>query len=251
MYAGYSRYDGIFNIVNSDDMITGFPFDEWGFTRYGQTASFSIKDDYENQWNSLTGKDYQSIDSVDDAFKGFLDEVVSRNSCYEASIAQRYRVNRYKENDGVIYDIFDSYPDCVKSSCIVDNQYIYQKPEFLLNYFAAVASNSASPFDFICLDVARYLENAKKDLLVELGVDIDWVIGIFVELELDDIIALVQQGNVSLGYQYIAGYKNLIYASAATIEIIQSTVTAVYNQINHSHNQLTYVIIADQITAIG
>lgn len=50
-----SSYRSIFNIVNSDDFVPCLPMTNWGYTRYGRTASSSIASYYENEWEELTG----------------------------------------------------------------------------------------------------------------------------------------------------------------------------------------------------
>ena len=55
--ASAERYDCIFNLVNSNDFVPMLPMTEWGFTRYGKTASVDA-----SQWASLiktaTGETY-------------------------------------------------------------------------------------------------------------------------------------------------------------------------------------------------
>lgn len=54
-----SSYDTIFNIVNVDDFVPCLPMENWGYTRYGRTASVSIDANYEKEWEKLTGiRDY-------------------------------------------------------------------------------------------------------------------------------------------------------------------------------------------------
>lgn len=50
-----NTYSSIFNIVNSDDFVPCLPMEDWGYTRYGKTASSSIASNYETVWENLTG----------------------------------------------------------------------------------------------------------------------------------------------------------------------------------------------------
>ena len=55
------RYKTIFNVVNTQDIITAFPMEEWGFRTYGTTLSVNMGAD--NNWKDTTGKDnYDSFD---------------------------------------------------------------------------------------------------------------------------------------------------------------------------------------------
>ena len=61
-------YKTIFNIINSDDIITALPLKEWGFTNYGMTKSISVEAHYENKWGRrqegtwewIVGADYNN-----------------------------------------------------------------------------------------------------------------------------------------------------------------------------------------------
>ena len=61
--ANASSYKNIFNIVNSDDIITYLPLAEWGFTKYGITKTVSVKEYYgsgknEGSFKWLVGDSY-------------------------------------------------------------------------------------------------------------------------------------------------------------------------------------------------
>ena len=56
-------YKTVFNVVNSDDLITALPLEKWGFKKYGTTKSVSIRANYasgkaEGSFKWLTGVDY-------------------------------------------------------------------------------------------------------------------------------------------------------------------------------------------------
>ena len=55
--ASAEKYDSIFNLVNSNDFIPMLPIPEWGFTRYGKTASVDASA-YASQIKAATGEDY-------------------------------------------------------------------------------------------------------------------------------------------------------------------------------------------------
>jgi hypothetical protein len=50
-----SSYAGIYNILNTDDFVPYLPMANWAFTHYGKSVSISIADNYETEWENLTG----------------------------------------------------------------------------------------------------------------------------------------------------------------------------------------------------
>ena len=52
-----SKYNCIFNFVNSQDLITYMPFSSWGFSRYGRTLTYSMSSSEQSTWTSLTGNE--------------------------------------------------------------------------------------------------------------------------------------------------------------------------------------------------
>ena len=55
--ASSAKYDSIFNLVNRDDFVPMLPMPEWGFTRYGRTATLAASD-YASDVKAATGEDY-------------------------------------------------------------------------------------------------------------------------------------------------------------------------------------------------
>ena len=55
--ASSAKYDSIFNLVNRDDFVPMLPMPEWGFTRYGRTATLAASD-YASDVEAATGEDY-------------------------------------------------------------------------------------------------------------------------------------------------------------------------------------------------
>lgn len=44
-----SSYRTIFNVLNTDDLITYIPLESWGFSKYGQSTAICVEDYYENE----------------------------------------------------------------------------------------------------------------------------------------------------------------------------------------------------------
>lgn len=52
------KYSTIFNVVNEDDFVPCVPMSQWGFIRYGKTATIDMTDAYQNEWHSVTGSNW-------------------------------------------------------------------------------------------------------------------------------------------------------------------------------------------------
>ena len=95
----------IFNIRNSDDLVTYLPLNAWKFDRYGKTLEISIKEKYEdtNPFNNRSGtfedlfsnKDYNSNGQLDGAINAFSNMTDSRESYY---------ILDYNSGDGQVMD---------------------------------------------------------------------------------------------------------------------------------------------------
>ncbi|WP_054741456.1 cellulose binding domain-containing protein [Cellulosilyticum ruminicola] len=86
-----SSYAGIYNILNKDDFVPYLPMSAWGFTHYGKSVAVSIADNYETEWEKLTGcknkfgiVDYD-MDTIgmDDTIEALGELVSNRNECYK------------------------------------------------------------------------------------------------------------------------------------------------------------------------
>ena len=62
-----SNYKNIFNVVNTDDIITYLPLAEWGFTKYGVTKTISVAESYESALP-------YTLTATKNSFEWFLDE---------------------------------------------------------------------------------------------------------------------------------------------------------------------------------
>lgn len=92
-------YKTIFNIANSDDLVTYLPLQYWGFKKYGKTISVSVKDkledsdpfgDREGSFEWLIGEDYNN--------DGGTQRTVGR---FENVVSTRYAIYSYDYFDGV------------------------------------------------------------------------------------------------------------------------------------------------------
>jgi hypothetical protein len=120
------KYSSIFNIVNSDDMIPVLPLEYWGFKKYGQVFSVSIKDNYENKWwkaqegtwENLMGFDYNFNGNLSYTINAFSKVGSSREDLYKFSedavlnLSQRYRNRNDALNDAL--EQFNKYTERIK-----------------------------------------------------------------------------------------------------------------------------------------
>lgn len=78
-----STYSTIFNIVNTDDIVTCLPLEKWGFSRYGITKKVSVKDSYENVFDRIFIRDYNSNGLLSTTIKAFEDiDINNREDLY-------------------------------------------------------------------------------------------------------------------------------------------------------------------------
>lgn len=157
--AGNSKYQCIFNIVNTDDFVPYFPLSNsgWNFTRYGKTAKISIADTCQSEWKGILGKtEYMKMASPAIPLNELHKIASTRNSCY----------NYIEGSDGYVFiSDSDQYPSNTDGYYNMNGNKKYQSPMFLMKYFAAVAAAAANGGSFYFLNVAPYLEATKKFLL--------------------------------------------------------------------------------------
>ncbi len=79
-----TSYTGIYNILNKDDFVPYLPMSAWGFKHYGQSFTVSIADNYEKEWENLTGVFDYNPDTLgmDDTINTLGDIMSNRNQAY-------------------------------------------------------------------------------------------------------------------------------------------------------------------------
>ena len=73
-----SSFEGIFNIVNEDDLVPRLPFGEWGYTRYGVSAVIDMSSSMQSQWESMMGEDYDHAESTLETALGQMAGLISQ-----------------------------------------------------------------------------------------------------------------------------------------------------------------------------
>lgn len=73
--AAAGNYKTIFNIMNTDDIVTELPLKSWGFRHYGRDKSGSIEASFKSEWKNLTKLDYVSAGAQSKV--GFFNKICS------------------------------------------------------------------------------------------------------------------------------------------------------------------------------
>jgi hypothetical protein len=102
-------YNGIFNIVNADDLVPELPLTAWGFTKYGEIRpAMSLNPGDEDKWSD---RNIKSIDDNNSKYKTsplFLAETINafekvsstRNGCYEYEKINSKKIS-FSDNDNL------------------------------------------------------------------------------------------------------------------------------------------------------
>lgn len=154
-------YTTIFNIVNKDDFVPYLPMEAWGYSRYGKTTSVSIADNYEKDWEDLTGKyDYNpdsfGLQDTINAMAGIISQGEDpRVACYEYTCSKHgdgsddgITVTNYGMSKGSREEAIDKIPDNAIPYCTItryDGGWFFgwdfdicQTPAYFMQLLAAV-----------------------------------------------------------------------------------------------------------------
>ncbi len=175
------QYDYIFNIANSDDIVTHIPMQKWGFDLYGITKTVSVKDTLKDKWTEKTGlKNYNAsggdLNSIAlvfascskdrDSIYSYRDDgsiYIGLNSVEEGDLTIESLKTTYAEN-ALPYCTFDILPSTK------DAEYSYMlkismQPAFLLQTTAAVMAGKVSAIDFVTMLLPEYMEDARSAII--------------------------------------------------------------------------------------
>lgn len=185
------NYAGIYNILNEDDFVPYLPMNAWGFTHYGKSAVVSIADDYEKEWEDLTGcknrfgvVDY-NIDAIgmNDTLKAFSDVVENRNECYTYSCKchgdgsqDNISIKNYGMSKKSREQAITKIPQVALPYCKItryDGGFISgwdfkvcQQPEYFMQILAAYMAGEIDEIRFVVeLDIAERYEKAKTGII--------------------------------------------------------------------------------------
>ncbi|SFR71765.1 cellulose binding domain-containing protein [Anaeromicropila populeti] len=179
------NYKSIFNIMNSDDFVPYLPMTAWGFTRYGRTATVSLADNYESEWEKLTGIwDYNpdtygmqdTINSLAKIAKDRVDCYKYTCSCHGDGSKNNITITNYgmskSSREGAIAKIpVNALAYCKITRytgflCVGWNFDCCQTPSYFMQVLAAQMAGTISTYRFVVeLDVADRYEDAKSNII--------------------------------------------------------------------------------------
>lgn len=175
------KYNYIFNIANSDDIVTHIPMQKWGFDLYGITKTVSVKDTLKDKWSEKTGlKNYKaSGGDLSDIALSFASCADSRDSIYsyrdDGSIY--IGLNSVEEGELTIESLKTTYAQNALPYCTFDilpasdnTEYNYMlkinmQPAFLLQTTAAVMAGDISAIDFVTMLLPEHMEEARSAII--------------------------------------------------------------------------------------
>ncbi len=183
-----SKYQCIFNIINTDDYVTKLPMSGWNFRRYGVNKSASIGSQYKTAWQNLTNctgnliEGYGGVYNYDNigvnlVINSLTGIASNRNACYtEHSGTSGYfseSALTASGRDAMRESMLAYYAPNMEGTYRVTNGYenggyyyrIYQKPTFLMQMLAAYMGGELSLLDFKAIKVAEYLNPAKIEIV--------------------------------------------------------------------------------------
>lgn len=187
-------YTSIFNVINEDDFVPCLPMEYWGYTTYGRsTTTASIKEDYEKEWEKLTGiGDYNPDSSgMDDCVRDI--GLILPENCDPRIESFRYTCACHGDgsndtitikNGGVSEDSREKaiakIPACAREVCIITrfeggwiggwDFTVCQLPAYLMQLLAAFMGGEVDAYRFaVELNIAKRYE-AAKGAIVSAGI---------------------------------------------------------------------------------
>lgn len=87
-----SKYKGIFNILNADDIVQQMPLKDWGFTNFGQNREVSVREKYKF---NVTKEDWENNSTARDSIKGTFEELTGH--IYNSDSGTRRTLNAFSK----------------------------------------------------------------------------------------------------------------------------------------------------------
>lgn len=180
-----AKYTSIFNLVNKDDFVPCLPCKVWGFRLYGRTSTESIADNYETEWEDLTGIwDYDpDTFGMEDTVSELGDVISERNkaytytcSCHGDGSNNDITIRNYgmseSSREGAIAKIpSNALPYCkitrYKGTAFWGWDFENcETPCYFMQVLAAKMAGTISDYRFVVeLDIAEHYESAKTAII--------------------------------------------------------------------------------------
>ncbi len=183
-----ASFNTIFNVVNSDDFVPYLPVADWGYTRYGRTASVSIASNYEKQWEKLTSiwdynPDTFGIDETIDAIGDIIPTGDARVEayrytckCHGDNSSNNITITNYGTSKKSREEAIAKIPVNALPYCKITrydggwfwgwNFDVCQTPSYFMQILAAKMGNKITTKQFVVdLNIADRYEDAKTQLI--------------------------------------------------------------------------------------
>lgn len=180
-----TTYAGIYNVLNKDDFVPYLPVTAWGFKHYGKSYTISIDENYEKEWESLTGiGDYNPDTLGMEKTLNAISKIISnRNDAYVLScrchgngsndkITIKNRGTSKESREKAIAKIpSNSIPYCkitrYNGTGIVGWDFtVCQQPEYFMQLLAAFMAKKIDAYRFgVELNIADRYEAAKSGIV--------------------------------------------------------------------------------------
>ncbi|URZ17187.1 lipase family protein [Clostridium felsineum] len=174
-------YVGIYNILNTDDLVPYLPMTAWKFTHYGKSVSTSIAKNYEKEWENLTGckNEFGIVDynndaiGMDNTIKKLSDIMNNRNEAYEYTgslndmTIRNYGTSKESRENAIAKIPDNALPYCTITRyngflCAGWDFTVCQQPEYFMQVLSAFMANKIDAARFaVELNTAKRYEDAK------------------------------------------------------------------------------------------
>lgn len=182
-------YNTIFNVINKDDFVPCLPMEDWGYSRYGRTASVSIAKNYEKEWEKITGiwdynPDTFGMQDTVDAMAGIISSNTDpREECYKYTCKEHgdgsnnnititnRGMSKYSREKAIAKIPDNALPYCIITRydgflCTGWNFDVCQTPAYFMQILAAKMGGEINPYRFVVeLNIAKRYEKAKTGII--------------------------------------------------------------------------------------
>ena len=180
-----ANYVGIYNIINKEDLVPQLPMSVWGFNHYGKSYIISIADNYEKEWENLTGifdynPDTYGLDDTINKLAAILDNrndaYVFTCKCHGDDSKDNITIRNYGTSKSSREEAIGKIPSNALQYCAITRYNgtafwgwdftVCQKPEYFMQVLAAFMADDINAYRFaVELDIADRYEDAKLAII--------------------------------------------------------------------------------------
>jgi hypothetical protein len=146
-----NSYEGIFNIVNQEDLVPCLPMTLWGFRKYGNVKEYTLSKDNQTRWKEKgIDRIYQTSIAISPQTLAnrFSDISETRNGCYIYDEDKNKQINLQNSRSlrtllTEVPELQQYIPELNNGTSIDEIKYIYQEPILFMQILAGVASQDS------------------------------------------------------------------------------------------------------------